>query len=132
MRSVAAYRMPSTHSAVIIYYCTYVSIASMYLKPEPPYSMLPAVLPPLVIVPWGVTIAVSRIWLGHHTVKQVRLSCSLNSSRLLISSLQVCVGSLVGILFALGWFSWWTRGAEQLTEEAIRFVLQGVPFMSAY
>lgn len=63
--------MPSTHSAVIIYYATYVSIASLLLTPEPPYSLIPIWLGPLIVVPWGISIATSRIWLGHHTLKQV-------------------------------------------------------------
>ena len=64
--------MPSTHSSVIIYYATYVTLASLFLEPEQPWSKLPGFVPPLVIVPWATTIAISRVWLGHHTFEQVR------------------------------------------------------------
>jgi len=93
------YGMPSTHSTVIIYYATYITLASLYLTPTTPYSSLPQLLPPAIVVPWAATIACSRVWLGHHTFA------------------QVAAGSAVGMSFGLGWFWWWNHGAEELAGE---------------
>ncbi|KAG8891471.1 putative actin patch assembly and actin polymerization protein, partial [Tulasnella sp. 403] len=54
------YGMPSTHSTTIIYYATYVSLAAALLPPEPPYSFIPWLLPPLTIMPLATSIALSR------------------------------------------------------------------------
>ena len=87
-------RMPSTHSAVITYYAAYTLLACAQL---PLHSSLPAtpltrVIAPLVVLPWSITVAVSRIWLGYHTWPQVAVGCAN------------------GLLFAPLWFSLWTHG----------------------
>ncbi|KAL4241653.1 hypothetical protein ABKN59_000696 [Abortiporus biennis] len=73
-RQKKSYGMPSTHSAVIAYYA----------------ATLTRVIPPLIIVPWSAVIAMSRIWLGHHTWPQVSVGC------------------LYGIIFTPFWFMLWT------------------------
>ncbi|OJT05935.1 hypothetical protein TRAPUB_3225 [Trametes pubescens] len=92
------YGMPSTHSAVITYFATYITLACMYLPIHPSLPASPAltrVLPPLVVVPLASTIALSRIWLGHHTWP------------------QVTVGVAHGLLFAPLWFKLWTDGWDE-------------------
>lgn len=49
------------------------------------------VLPPLIVVPWAGLIAVSRVWLGHHTWAQVAAGCSY------------------GVAFASIWFALWVN-----------------------
>ncbi|KIM88596.1 hypothetical protein PILCRDRAFT_62374 [Piloderma croceum F 1598] len=85
------YGMPSTHSASITYYATYVPLACLYLPIHPslPSSMLTRVVPSLVVVPWSILI---RVWLGHHTWPQVAVGCSY------------------GLVFACVWFTAWTCG----------------------
>jgi len=92
-----SYGMPSTHSAAITYYATYVPLACIYLPIHAslPQSSLIRVMPPLVIVPCASLIAVSRIWLGHHTWPQVAVGCSY------------------GIAFACVWFIPWTYGLSE-------------------
>ncbi|KAG8999651.1 hypothetical protein FRB93_013170 [Tulasnella sp. JGI-2019a] len=102
------YGMPSTHSTVIIYYATYIPLASLYLEPEVPYSSLPRLLPLAIVVPWAATIACSRVWLGHHTFG------------------QVAAGSAAGVICGLGWFWWWNHGAEELAGEITSLVLERV------
>ncbi len=88
-------RMPSTHSAVITYFTTYIALASAKLPIHPSLPASPAlsrVLPALVAVPLAATIALSRIWLGHHTWAQVGAGCAY------------------GLLFAPLWFRMWTGG----------------------
>jgi len=99
------YGMPSTHSTVIIYYATYITLACLYLTPTSPYSDCPPLLPLAVVVPWAATIACSRVWLGHHSLP------------------QVAAGSLVGATFALGWFWWWKNGADELISRAVNDAL---------
>ncbi|KIO29312.1 hypothetical protein M407DRAFT_242663 [Tulasnella calospora MUT 4182] len=107
------YGMPSTHSSVIIYYATYVSLAALLLRPEPPWSALPQYFGPLFVAPWAVTIAISRIWLGHHTVE------------------QVAAGSTVGVLFGCGWFWWWNHGAAELTSRQLDKILPYIPIFGS-
>ncbi|KAI0657504.1 PAP2-domain-containing protein [Cubamyces menziesii] len=92
------YGMPSTHSAVITYFATYISLACAYLPVHPSFPaspMLSRVLPPLLVVPLAITIAASRIWLGHHTWP------------------QVAVGVTYGLLFVPVWFKLWTGGLNE-------------------
>ncbi|TFK82873.1 PAP2-domain-containing protein [Polyporus arcularius HHB13444] len=89
------YGMPSTHSAVITYFATYIALACAKLPIHPSLPDSPAlsrVLPALVAVPLAATIALSRIWLGHHTWAQVGAGCAY------------------GLLFAPLWFRMWTGG----------------------
>ncbi|KAI0073711.1 PAP2-domain-containing protein [Panus rudis PR-1116 ss-1] len=88
-----SYGMPSTHSAVISYYAAYTILSCVYLPIHPslPNHSLTRVIPPILMVPYAATIATSRIWLGHHTI------------------LQVAVGCTIGIVFAPFWFMLWTR-----------------------
>ncbi|KZS95850.1 PAP2-domain-containing protein [Sistotremastrum niveocremeum HHB9708] len=84
-----SYGMPSTHSATIMFYATYIVLASALLPIHQslPQSPLTRVVPPVVAVPWASSIALSRIRLGHHTPA------------------QVFVGSVLGCAFAASWFS---------------------------
>ena len=52
-------RMPSTHSATITYYATYVPLACLYLPIHAslPQSTLTRVVPPLIVVPWASLIS---------------------------------------------------------------------------
>ncbi|KZP25420.1 PAP2-domain-containing protein [Athelia psychrophila] len=88
------YGMPSTHSATITYYATYVPLACLYLPIHPslPDNRLMRYVPPAIIIPWAMLICVSRNWLGHHSWP------------------QVAVGCLHGLAFACFWFSLWTHG----------------------
>lgn len=99
--------MPSTHSASISFYATYITLASFYL---PIHSTLARtspwlrVLAPALALPWGATILASRVWLGHHTWK------------------QVFAGAALGLCFAGMWFEGWMRGANEvgwMVEEAV-------------
>ncbi|KAI0356879.1 phosphatidic acid phosphatase type 2/haloperoxidase, partial [Trametes cingulata] len=94
-RRKKTYGMPSTHSATITYFATYITLACVYLPIHPSLPASPSIsrfLPPLVVVPLASTIAVSRIWLGHHTWPQVAAGCAY------------------GLLFAPVWFKLWTGG----------------------
>lgn len=89
-------RMPSTHSAVIAYYAAYTLLASAYLPIHPTIPDTPwtRIVVPSVVVPWATAIAVSRIWLGHHTIP------------------QVLVGCIHGVVFTYVWYSIWSQGAD--------------------
>ncbi|KZV77725.1 PAP2-domain-containing protein [Peniophora sp. CONT] len=73
-----SYGMPSTHSASIAYFATYIPLACAYLPLHPslPQSLYIRTLPPVLIMPCASLIAVSRIWLGHHTWPQVAVGCA--------------------------------------------------------
>lgn len=91
------HRMPSTHSAVITYYAAYTLLACLRL---PIHSSLPAspltrIVAPMIILPWSAIVAVSRIWLRHHTWPQVVVGCAN------------------GLVFAPLWFHLWTHGASR-------------------
>ncbi|KAE9396060.1 PAP2-domain-containing protein [Gymnopus androsaceus JB14] len=91
------YGMPSTHSATMTYYATYILLASLYLPIHRtlPQSWITRIGPPLVVLPWATVIALSRIWLGHHTLAQVSVGCTF------------------GFVFALSWFAMWTHGLNE-------------------
>ncbi|KAJ6630787.1 hypothetical protein B0H10DRAFT_1983026 [Mycena sp. CBHHK59/15] len=91
------YGMPSTHSATIAYYTTFVPLACMYLPVHPslPTGWVSRVLPPIVVMPWASLIASSRVWLGHHTW------------------IQVAAGCAYGVVFACIWFSLRTHGLNE-------------------
>lgn len=84
-------RMPSTHSATMAFFAIYIPLSCVYLPIHPslPNVLSTRLLPPLVIVPATYTIAASRVWLGHHTYK------------------QVAVGLAYGCAFAVLWFKLW-------------------------
>lgn len=86
--------MPSTHSATITFFGTYIPLACIWLPIHPslPQSRFTWLVPPLIVVPWASLIAVSRIWLGHHTWQQVAVGCSY------------------GFAFAWLWFTMWSHG----------------------
>lgn len=88
--------MPSTHSAAIAFYASYITLAcvSLPIHPSFPSSQLMRLLPPIVAIPWATAIVHSRIWLGHHTWP------------------QCIVGCIYGTSFALGWFNLWTHGFD--------------------
>ncbi|KAI0322731.1 phosphatidic acid phosphatase type 2/haloperoxidase [Amylostereum chailletii] len=105
-----SYGMPSTHSATITYFGTYIPLACAFLPIHPSlsYSTFTRLWPPLVVVPCAILIAVSRVWLGHHTWPQVIVGCSY------------------GAAWAFLWFRIWTHGMSdfgQLVEqEALRYL----------
>ncbi|KAJ7449794.1 hypothetical protein FB451DRAFT_1286566 [Mycena latifolia] len=103
------YGMPSTHSGTVAYYATFVPLACIYLPLHPSLPAIARVLVPVVVLPWAALIALSRLWLGHHTWPQVAVGCAY------------------GVVFAGVWFSLWTRGgldeygrmAEELFESLV-------------
>lgn len=91
-------RMPSTHSATITFYGTYIPFACAWL---PLHASLPEspLFRPIVafmVIPWTCAIAWSRVMLGHHTAP------------------QVVVGCVYGFAFACVWFWLWTHGLGDL------------------
>ncbi|KAJ7452442.1 PAP2-domain-containing protein [Mycena galericulata] len=91
------YGMPSTHSATITYYATFVAMACVYfpLHPSLPAGSMARALVPVVVLPWAALIALSRIWLGHHTWPQVGVGCAY------------------GVGFAGVWFGLWVSGLRE-------------------
>ncbi|KAJ7109360.1 hypothetical protein C8R44DRAFT_884405 [Mycena epipterygia] len=91
------YGMPSTHSATIAYYATFVGLACVYLPLHPslPAGAMARVLVPIVVLPWATLIALSRLWLGYHTWPQVAVGCAY------------------GVVFAGVWFLVWTQGLNE-------------------
>ncbi|KAI0767385.1 phosphatidic acid phosphatase type 2/haloperoxidase [Fomes fomentarius] len=105
-----SYGMPSTHSATITFMATYVCLACTYLPIHPsfPASSITRALPPFIVAPIAATIAVSRIWLGHHTWSQVAVGCGY------------------GLLFAPFWLRLWTNGLNEygrVVEEIVEDVI---------
>ncbi|KAI0068357.1 PAP2-domain-containing protein [Artomyces pyxidatus] len=101
------YGMPSTHSATITYYGTYIPLACTYL---PLHDTLPPSIPvrllaPALTIPFALLILTSRVWLGHHTWP------------------QVFVGCLYGLAFGCLWFTIWMRGANQYGAVVERLVI---------
>ncbi|KAF8921319.1 PAP2-domain-containing protein [Mucidula mucida] len=101
-RKKVSYGMPSTHSATITYFAVYSTLACAYLPLHPslPSGWLMRTIPPLVIVPLALLIALSRLWLGHHTIPQVLAGCSY------------------GILFSCTLFALWTHGLSEVGQWA--------------
>lgn len=96
--------MPSTHSATISYFAIYILLASMYLPVHPslgpPSEAVWRILPPLICLPWTISIMMSRVWLGHHTWP------------------QVFAGASYGIAMASIWFTLWTGGWNNFGQKA--------------
>ncbi|OSD01054.1 PAP2-domain-containing protein [Trametes coccinea BRFM310] len=112
-RRKKSYGMPSTHSAVITFFATYITLASAFLPIHPSFPSSPALtrgLPPLVVVPLASTIAASRIWLRHHTWPQVAAGCAY------------------GLVAAPLWFILWTKGLNMYGRQAEALVMSHVPF----
>lgn len=102
------HRMPSTHSAVITYYAAFTLLACTYL---PLHSSLPQtplvrIAAPLIIVPWSAAIAISRIWLGHHTLAQVAAGCAH------------------GLIFTYLWFKFWVSCASGYAQDIEQTYMQ--------
>ncbi|KDQ63325.1 hypothetical protein JAAARDRAFT_53549 [Jaapia argillacea MUCL 33604] len=93
----ASYGMPSTHSATISFYATYVTLACAYLPLHPslPNNPMIRVIPPVVSPICAYFVASSRVWLGKHSWP------------------QIAVGCLYGTVFAIYWFKLWTRGLNE-------------------
>ncbi|KAJ7273697.1 phosphatidic acid phosphatase type 2/haloperoxidase [Mycena haematopus] len=91
------YGMPSTHSASIAYFGTFVLLACLYLPlhPSVPGGESARIVAPILVLPLAATIALSRVWLGHHTWSQVAAGC------------------VYGVAWACGCFVLWTRGLDQ-------------------
>lgn len=89
--------MPSTHSAGMAYYAAYTVLASCYLPVHHslPNELTTRVVSPLIVVPWAMTVAISRAWLGHHTWSQVVAGC------------------VHGLVFTLVWYNIWVQGAHE-------------------
>ncbi|KAF9005637.1 DnaJ domain-containing protein [Cyathus striatus] len=87
-------RMPSTHSATIGFYATYILLACTYLSLHPSLSgdLNVRILGPSMAIPGATTIMMSRIWLGYHTWP------------------QVVVGGSYGVVCAVLWFYGWRNG----------------------
>ena len=95
MHPSACSSMPSTHSAVITYFALYICLACARLSFHHAFPLAETYIrawPPAVVVPLASTIALSRIWLGHHTVPQVG------------------AGVVCGLVFTPVWFWLWTEG----------------------
>jgi dolichyldiphosphatase len=105
-------RMPSTHSAAIAFYATYITFACFALPKHHSLLSIPLLrLAPLITTPWAATIIASRVWLGHHTWEQVAAGCAY------------------GFCWSIIWFNLWTNGfdkigsmIEQVVESYIREV----------
>jgi hypothetical protein len=112
LKADSNYRMPSTHSAVISYYAAYFPLACAYDHTDtflPAGSVWRVFMPPVVVI-WATFIALSRIWLGHHTWP------------------QVAVGCLYGIVFAFFWFTLWTSHLYEygrLVDSAVDSLIRG-------
>ncbi|KAF7338311.1 hypothetical protein MVEN_02056500 [Mycena venus] len=91
------YGMPSTHSASIAYYATFVPLACLYLPlhPSVPGGETARVVAPIIVLPLAVMIAISRVALGHHTWTQVVAGCAF------------------GVAWACLCFTVWTRGLNE-------------------
>ncbi|KAI9060096.1 PAP2-domain-containing protein [Trametes sanguinea] len=112
-RRKKSYGMPSTHSAVIMFFATYITLACAFLPIHPSFPSSPALtrgMPPLVVVPLASTIAVSRIWLGHHTWPQVAAGCAY------------------GLAVAPLWFVLWTKGLNEYGQKAEGLLESYMPF----
>ena len=105
--------LPSTHAATIFFFAAYITLSSLYIPAHPSLSFLPrwVIVPmaPLLAIPTAATIATSRIWLGHHTVK------------------QVLAGVFLGVTMALGWFYGWTHGVEELCWDWVKVLPAPIP-----
>ncbi|KAJ3733017.1 hypothetical protein DFJ43DRAFT_272771 [Lentinula guzmanii] len=88
------YGMPSTHSTTSTYYATYILLAALYLPIHQslPQTSTTRILSLLIVLPWATMIALSRLWLGHHTLAQILVGCAL------------------GFGFACLWFFIWVSG----------------------
>lgn len=123
--------MPSTHSAVITHYATYIPLACLYLPIHPSFAALASsrlftlasfsstplqaertllLVAPLLAIFGAFTVIRSRIWLGHHTPKQCIVGCAY------------------GVVWAVGWFGLWRSGLDGLGREVEGFVNGILPF----
>ncbi|KAJ8078760.1 hypothetical protein PM082_013043 [Marasmius tenuissimus] len=110
-----SYGMPSTHSAVITFYMSYMFLACSRLPIHPslPRSSLTRLVPPLICVPWGVAICQSRVWLGHHDWAQVLAGCAF------------------GVAFSTAWFMAWVGGLNEHGQVAERYLHSYIPWFSS-
>jgi len=97
-RQKQTYGMPSTHSATIMFYATYVTLACAWLPLHASLPQSPFLRPfvALATISWAGVVASSRILLGYHTAP------------------QVIVGCIHGFTFACVWFWPWTHGLSDL------------------
>ncbi|KAJ6502565.1 phosphatidic acid phosphatase type 2/haloperoxidase [Mycena sanguinolenta] len=98
------YGMPSTHSASIAYFATFIPLACLYLPlhPSVPGGESARIVAPILTLPLAALIGISRVWLGHHTWAQVG----------------------AGLTYGVGWafmcFALWTRGLNEYGEKLER------------
>ena len=76
------------------FFAVYIPLSCAFLPIH--HSLPPSpstrILPSLIVVPAAYIVAASRVWLGHHTYK------------------QVAVGLAYGSVFAVLWFKLWIDG----------------------
>jgi len=109
--SKKTYGMPSTHTATMAYYATFITFAAIYLPLHPSLPGLARAIP-VVVLPWAALVATSRVLLGHHTWAQIAAGCGC------------------GITFAAVWLLLWTHGLDeygQWGEELANSFLRGEP-----
>ncbi|KAF7294948.1 Galactose oxidase [Mycena indigotica] len=103
------HRMPSTHSASVSFYATYITLSALQLPLHP--SLPPAArLFPVVAIPWAILVMLSRIWLGHHTVAQIAAGCGYG----------IACAWLSLKLWTAGGLNAYGSAAEQLVHEWLR------------
>jgi dolichyldiphosphatase len=88
--------MPSTHSAAIVFFASYIVFACWSLPMHHTLLSIPVLrLAPLITTPWALNILASRVWLGHHTWA------------------QVAAGAAYGFAWAVLWLVIWQDGVNE-------------------
>lgn len=122
--------MPSTHSAAMTFMATYITLAAMqlplhrsiatFITNHPSHEATLRTIGPSVGVVWAALVALSRIWLGHHTPGQVFAGC------------------FVGVCFAFAWFQSYVLGLnavggqlEEWAEGILRWIMKPNPLSSS-
>ncbi|KIL69735.1 hypothetical protein M378DRAFT_69116, partial [Amanita muscaria Koide BX008] len=105
-RQKRSYGMPSTHSTAMSFFATFIVLACIRLPIHPslPSSTMMRILPPVIAVPSAALVVMSRVWLGHHTRR------------------QVVAGASYGVAFASVWFTLWTSGLNEYGREVEKIV----------
>ncbi|KAF8894599.1 PAP2-domain-containing protein [Infundibulicybe gibba] len=112
LKRKSTYGMPSTHSATISFFATYITLACLYLPTHPslPSGGAFRALILVTVLPWALLIVMSRVWLDHHTWP------------------QVIVGAVCGLVFAFSWYTMWVTGFKdgygRIAEETLNSWLE--------
>ncbi|KAF8594487.1 hypothetical protein BDV93DRAFT_166336 [Ceratobasidium sp. AG-I] len=76
--------MPGSHSAAIIFYAIYATLAANLLPIHPAYhfptSRYVHVIPSMIALAWAAGVSLSRVGLHHHTIEQVGAGCLLGAA----------------------------------------------------